>query len=131
MGHLSLCRRRPRRYSFCITDGFPPPKDDPVPRPTDAIHEIYGDGRTVWVNGPDGSCLGRFGLLGVDIHRSATDQINGEPECLVCTHGRVSPTEWRHFVTAMAEHHGIQIPPELRPNFLDAAHRSQPAGQSA
>lgn len=43
---------------------------------------------TVWVNSTiDGSCIGRFSKkFGMDIHKTGTQQLNGEGECLHCTH---------------------------------------------
>lgn len=36
--------------------------------------EIDTDGRTIWVNGPDGCCLGRFSPFGIDAHRTFAEQ---------------------------------------------------------
>lgn len=41
------------------------------------LHEVVvsGDGATVWVNGPDGSCIGRFSKrFGIDVHHTGTRQ---------------------------------------------------------
>ena len=36
--------------------------------------ELFGDGRTVWVNAADGSSIARFGRMGIDVHTSASEQ---------------------------------------------------------
>lgn len=90
--------------------------------------QIIADGRAVWVNASDGSCIGRFGRLGVDVHRSVTAQLAGEPECLVCTHGKVTPAEWALFVDAMAEYHKVVIEDRHMPKFLQARATGKPFG---
>jgi hypothetical protein len=45
--------------------------------------EVQGNAlkNTVWVNSADGSCLARFSIrFGMDIHRSAPEQMYGEKE---------------------------------------------------
>lgn len=56
--------------------------------------------------------------MGVDVHRSASEQLEGAPECLVCTHGRVTAEDWALFVEAMAIHHGIDVGDQFRPGYL-------------
>lgn len=92
--------------------------------------QIIADGRVVWVNAPDGSCIGRFGRLGVDVHRSVTAQLAGEPECLVCTHGKMTPAEWALFVDAMAEQHNVTIEDRHVPRFLQIRATGKPLGAS-
>lgn len=79
---------------------------------------ITTDGKTVWVNSEDGSSIGRFGALGVDIHRSATEQLDGKGECLLCTHGRTGPDEWKMFVEGMMSLYGITIAARYMPQRL-------------
>lgn len=79
---------------------------------------VESDGRTVWINGPDGSCLGRFGTMGIDIHRSADDQMDGMGECLFCTHGPTTEQHWEQFVHGMLQHHGVRIAERHRPERL-------------
>lgn len=79
---------------------------------------VESDGTTVWANGPDGSCLGRFGTMGIDIHNSAADQADGKGECLLCTHGRTTLEHWNRFVDGMMHHHGVKISQRHRPNRL-------------
>ena len=69
---------------------------------------------TVWVNGPDGSCIGRFSKrFGIDVHRTATAQLAGKGECIVCTHSPADHAAWLLFVRAMQEHHGVAVPGDL------------------
>jgi hypothetical protein len=81
-------------------------------------HEINvaPDRATVWVNAGDGSCVGRFSKrFGVDVHTTATEQLAGRPECLMCTHGPADRAAWLLFVDAMRQHHGIHVPDQLIP----------------
>lgn len=83
---------------------------------TELTHEICADPArgTVWVNGPDGSCIGRFSKrFGIDVHRTATAQLAGEGECLMCTHKPADQASWQLFVEAMQRHHGVTVPMNL------------------
>lgn len=76
-------------------------------------HEICVDatGGTVWVNAIDGSCIGRFSKrFGIDVHRTATAQLAGEDQCLMCTHEPGDAKAWADFVEAMRYHHGVEVP---------------------
>ena len=84
-------------------------------------HMIESDGKTVWVTGPEGDCVGRFGRLGIDIHNEIAAQVSGAPQCLECTHGPVTPADWDRFRVAMQEHYGIDVPDAHRPTYLTAA----------
>lgn len=86
--------------------------------PANDDFQIESDGITVWVNASDGSCLGRFGVMGVDIHR-AIDEQSMTGECLLCTHGRTGPAEWRLFIDGMLEHHGVTVGDGHRPRRFD------------
>lgn len=81
-------------------------------------HEIQTDGRAVWVSGADGSNLGRFGRWGVDVHTTIEAQMNGAGQCLVCTHGHTTLSDWRTFQHGMLEHHGVVVPDDVMPAFL-------------
>ncbi|WP_432263397.1 hypothetical protein [Cupriavidus sp. TMH.W2] len=73
--------------------------------------QVSARGDTVWVNGIDGSCLARFSKrFGIDVHRTAADQLKGGEQCLFCTHTGAGPGEWEHFRIAVKEHHGIDVP---------------------
>lgn len=81
--------------------------------------EVWGDGRTVWVNsGTTGACLGRFGPTGIDIHHDIDLQRNGG-ECLDCTHHTPDLADWRRFVDGMKKHYGIDVSDNYRPRWLE------------
>ena len=75
-----------------------------------------GHNETIWVNSATG-CVGRFGRMGVDIHREPMAQQDGS-ECLCCTHGPVTETNWRLFQTEMKRHYGVVIADSLRPSWV-------------
>ncbi len=79
--------------------------------------EIVSDGRTVWVNGPDGCCLGRFSRFGIDVHKDAAGQQQGS-QCLDCTHTTPTDMDWARFVLNMMLHHDVVVGDEHRPYFL-------------
>ncbi|MCC4820394.1 hypothetical protein LMH81_28165, partial [Vibrio lentus] len=60
-------------------------------------NEILGDGKTVWVNNSSGDCIARFGTLGIDIHTSVEEQLNGASQCLFCTHRKTNNKDWTIF----------------------------------
>lgn len=64
----------------------------------------------VWIHASDGSTVGRFGRLGVDLHNTITDQMAGEPECRLCTHGPVTQNEWHLFREKAKEWWGVVVP---------------------
>ena len=81
-------------------------------------HQVLWDGRTVWINSSDdGSSIGRFGRGGVDVHRNATEQMNGASQCLDCS---LDPSlaGWERFKMGMMWYHRIEIPETCRPTFL-------------
>ncbi|WP_084688044.1 hypothetical protein [Paraburkholderia oxyphila] len=66
---------------------------------------------TVWVTAHDGSCVGRFSkCFGIDVHRTATEQLAGADQCLRCTHEPAGEAEWREFCEAVLLHHEIEVP---------------------
>ena len=76
---------------------------------------VRSDGVTVWVHdASDGSCTGRFGRLGIDIHRPALEQTE-LGQCLLCTHGPTGIAEWIRFVDAMRNIYGVRISDRHRP----------------
>lgn len=65
----------------------------------------------VWIHSfVDGSTVGRFGKMGVDIHTTVTEQLAGAPQCRVCTHGRVSVSDWELFRSKAMEFWGVSVP---------------------
>lgn len=79
---------------------------------------VQSDGTTVWVHdADDGSCIGRFGRLGIDIHRPVSQQAE-LGQCLLCTHGPTDATHWRRFVEAMNDIYGVKVSERHRPRYL-------------
>lgn len=64
----------------------------------------------VWVHASDGSTTGRFGKFGVDLHNTNTEQLDGKPQCRLCTHGKVSKLDWELFREKALEWWGVNIP---------------------
>jgi hypothetical protein len=85
----------------------------------DEADRFTTDGSTVWIDGGDGSCIGRFSRFGVDVHTSSTHQLAGGSECLFCTHPPTRPS-WRDFVMAMFDHHGVLVPDSLCPEWANS-----------
>ena len=57
--------------------------------------QVSQDGQTVWVHSMDGSTVGRFSRrFGLDVHRTVTEQLQGAPQCLHCTHEVPSHADW-------------------------------------
>jgi hypothetical protein len=67
--------------------------------------------RRIWINGPDGSNVARFdNRFGMDIHRSVTEQMNGAPQCLHCTHKKPTVVEWDDFRRKVEHYFGVAVP---------------------
>lgn len=64
----------------------------------------------VWIHSSDGSTVGRFGKMGVDLHNTVSEQMSGSPECRLCTHGRPSLAEWALFREKALEWWGVAVP---------------------
>lgn len=76
--------------------------------------EVSADGRTVWVHSLDGSTVGRFSkVFGMDVHTTISEQIAGARQCLHCTHGKPSHSDWITFCALMQEHYGITVDSRL------------------
>ena len=77
--------------------------------------EVNEAGNTVWVNsGIDGSCIGRFSKkYGMDVHKTGTQQLAGEGECIHCTHEPAGKEEWHLFIQLMLKHYDVVIPSSL------------------
>lgn len=68
----------------------------------------------VWINAADGSCIGRFSKrFGIDVHTTLSEQLDGAPQCLYCTHHPATEADWQDFRRAMKQHHGVIIPDTL------------------
>lgn len=79
--------------------------------------EILVGDRAVWINDSFG-CLGRFGVMGIDVHRKLDDQHLGQ--CLDCTHAKVNPQDWTRFQSSMMTHHGVDLSHVEMPDFARA-----------
>lgn len=81
--------------------------------------------KAVWVNDSQGGCVGRFGMYGVDIHRTTEEQVEGSPQCLACIHTelgkRTTEEHWQRFRDLMLQLHGVSVPDGARPGFLREA----------
>jgi hypothetical protein len=76
--------------------------------------QVSEDGKTVWVHALDGSTIGRFSkVFGMDLHTTVTEQQNGVPQCLYCTHEAPGPGDWNIFRTKLLESYGIDLPDAL------------------
>lgn len=76
----------------------------------DSAVQVSADGRTVWVHAADGSTVGRFSAtFGMDVHRTVTEQLRGEGQCLHCTHEAPTQAQWEEFCHLMMTHHGISV----------------------
>ena len=64
----------------------------------------------VWGHASDGSTVSRLGKMGVDLHNTVTEQLNGAPECRLCTHGKSTIDEWEMFIIKALKWWGIVVP---------------------
>ncbi|RJX80336.1 hypothetical protein D3M70_12375 [Pseudomonas sp. LS-2] len=75
--------------------------------------QLSSSRNAVWIHSSeDGSTVGRFGRMGVDLHNTATEQMLGMPECRLCTHGRPSESDWALFRSKALEWWGVTVPEE-------------------
>jgi hypothetical protein len=73
----------------------------------------------VWVHASDGSTVGRFGRMGIDLHNTVTDQMAGMPECRLCTHGKPTAADWQLFREKAFEWWGVEVPADaFSPRWL-------------
>lgn len=67
----------------------------------------------VWIHcQADGSTVGRFGRMGMDMHNTVTQQMSGMPECRLCTHGKPSLADWDQFRHLAKAWWGVEVPPD-------------------
>jgi hypothetical protein len=81
-------------------------------------YEIDSDGRTVWVNGFDGCCWGRFSRYGIDVHHKGAAQVTLGTQCLECVGGPMEPHHWEQFKDAMMRHHAVVVDDRHMPGWL-------------
>ena len=80
-------------------------------------YDITSDGACVWVNAADGSCVGRYGRLGVDVHKDVAAMLLGEGQCLDCRrHTGVLDDDWAYFKASMLHHYGVVVGEEHKPH---------------
>ena len=71
-------------------------------------------GNTLWVNANDGSYIARFSKkFGIDIHNSATKQMETGIQCLYCTHTEATAVDWNNFRQKVKQYHDIELPLDL------------------
>ncbi len=76
--------------------------------------QVSALGDTVWVHQFDGSTVGRFSKrFGMDVHNTVSDQLQGLPQCLNCTHQPATEIDWIEFCRLMLVHFGIEVPVDL------------------
>jgi hypothetical protein len=81
---------------------------------------VQSDGTTVWVNsGITGTCVGRFGKGGIDIHHDIEAQMKEGKQCLNCTHHKPTNEDWAAFVQGMKQHYDIEVGEEHKPTWLE------------
>ena len=85
-------------------------------------HQIISNGKTVWVNGPDGCCVGRFDkVAGIDVHYPADYQMRTGRECRACSHagpGGATITDWNFFVDSMLEYYKVEVSSDHCPGSI-------------
>lgn len=80
-------------------------------------YELLYDGKTVWVNGLDGSNLGRFSRMGYDVHHPVEKQMKGDV-CLLCTHSLPDLKGWVLWRDRMEAMTGLKINDEAKPKWV-------------
>lgn len=81
---------------------------------SEAQVQVNHDGSIVWVHANDGSTVGRFSKrFGIDVHTTATQQLEGSPQCLHCTHSPGTASDWELFCDPLNAHHLITVPKSL------------------
>ncbi|MHC5194807.1 hypothetical protein ACYSUW_13730 [Pseudomonas frederiksbergensis] len=66
---------------------------------------------TVWIHsGQDGSTVGRFGRMGIDLHNTVTEMLQGASQCRLCTHGKPTRSDWALFREKALEFWGVDVP---------------------
>lgn len=72
--------------------------------------QLSANRNTVWILAPDGSTVGRFGRMGIDLHTTISEQIAGAPQCRLCTHGQSTLADWALFREKALEWWGVEVP---------------------
>jgi len=81
------------------------------------LYQVQSDGASVWVNGPDGSAVGRISKLGgIDVHRPIGEQVE-RGECLDCRHDVFGLHAWLTFKRSINFHFGVSLAERHRPRW--------------
>lgn len=84
--------------------------------PANDHHEITSDGVTVWVNDNMGTCIGRFGKLGFEVHRDTEGQLSGGSQCLACNERTDDfEADWATFKADMLRFYGVAVGDAVKP----------------
>ena len=76
--------------------------------------EVSACANTVWVHASDGSTVGRFSKhFGMDIHNPIGQQLEGQGQCLHCTHTKPNESDWARFCELIMKHFGVVVSPTL------------------
>ncbi len=87
-------------------------------------HQVMSDGRTLWINGPNGESVARFTanpflkLAIVDVHADLETQRRTGDQCLDCEHGEPTQEIWERFKASVLKHYGIVVPEEHKPTGI-------------
>lgn len=84
-------------------------------------YEVVTGHTAVWVNAGDGSCIGRFGRMGIDVHNTMAITIETGEQCLACTHEPTDLSDWATFRDLMLLHHGVTVDHDAMPDNLKPA----------
>jgi hypothetical protein len=79
---------------------------------------------TIWIHSSDGSTVGRFGRMGIDLHNTVTEMMQGAPQCRLCTHGKPNRADWDLFRVKALEWWNVSIPADTYNLGLLAADKS-------
>jgi hypothetical protein len=87
-------------------------------------YQVMSDGRTVWVNGPDGASVARLSAFGpnseivsIDVHRPRSEQCATGNECLDCRKDLVGARAWFYFTESLRRNFGVRVDKKHRPNW--------------
>ena len=76
--------------------------------------QIQSDGTTVWVH-CGGETIARFGMYGIDIHNTILNQMNGQCQCLFCSHTKTTFDDWKTFVEQVKKLYQIEVSESYTP----------------
>lgn len=75
---------------------------------------------------------GRFSRMGVELHNTVTEMLQGRPECRLCTHGKPTEDDWALFRRKAEEWWGVDVPDSaIDPHLLGAGVDSTTAKENS